>query len=397
MPAPRSLPRGNVELIGAVKERFEREFGAGGRLFFAPGRVDLVGAHLDYNGGDVLPLAVDRGIYAAARLRDDDRLRLVSLDVDRRVEVRTGQIGERALPGHGWAGYVLGVFSEFAAATGHRCGVDAVFGGDLPMASGLSSSAALEVASAMALDRLHQTALPPAELALLAHRAETRFVGVACGIMDQFASALGRSGHLLLLHCHDRSYEHVPLDPSSVDVLVMDTRKPRELAASEYNRRVEECGQAYRILCERVGVRPCLAAYRIEDLAAAGDHLHGVLLQRARHVVTEMQRVADGVKALRRGDIAGLGTQLDGSHRSARDDYEVSCRELDVITEAAREQADVFGARLTGAGFGGCAVALVRPGSGAAVMESVQRRFVAAFGIEPAFHLLHPGSGSRAL
>jgi galactokinase len=384
-----------ASLVEAVRRLFAAEFGGSARVFFAPGRVNLLGAHLDYSGGDVMPLAVDKGIYVAARLRDDARLRLRSLDLPLAVDVAAAEVGAQRNAAHGWASYPLGVWRQFGEVTGRRAGVEIVFAGDLPMASGLSSSAAIEIATATALDRLHGTQLPPEEIAMVGHRAETGYVGIQCGIMDQFASAFGRPCHLLLLHCAQPRWEHVPLDPNGFEVLVLDTKKPRELAASGFNQRVRECGEALAVLRRVVREAPCLAAYLPADLERAGSELNGIGRLRARHVVTEMQRVADGVAALRRGDIQALGGLMNRSHFSARDDYQVSCDELDVITAAAREHKEVYGARLTGAGFGGCALALVRPGSTGAVAEHVRGAFRERFAVEPRFYVLHAGLGPR--
>lgn len=382
---------------GQARAEFARRFSAEPRVFFAPGRVNLIGAHLDYSGGDVLPLALDRGIYVAAALRTDGRILLASLDEDRTVEVAASAVGTRQDPAHGWASYPLGVFRWFRELTGRDSGFAMMFAGDLPIASGLSSSAAIEVATATALDALHGTALAKDELALLGYRAETEYVGLKCGIMDQFASALGRAGHALLLHCHSRTWEHVPLDPAAFDVLVLDTRKPRTLATTGFNERVRECAAAHAALRAAGIDRPYLAAYTAEDLQRAGDRLQGVLRRRARHVVTEMQRVGEAVAALRAGDVVRLGRCLDASHRSTAEDYEVSCAELDEITASARACPGVFGARLTGAGFGGCGIALVTPGAADAVADSVAARYEARFGIAPRFEVLHPGSGPREL
>ncbi len=367
------------------------------RVFFAPGRVNLVGAHLDYNGGDVLPVAVDRGIYAAARLRDDGLIRLRSLDQPLAVDVAMDALAGPSDPARAWANYPLGVFREFVAATGVRSGVDLVFSGDLPMASGMSSSAAIEVATATALDRLHGTRLDPIALAMLGHRAENDYVGLKCGIMDQFASALGRPGHALLLHCHTREYAHVALDDEAFAILVMDTRKPRTLATTGFNQRVRECAEAHAALRAAGVDRPYLAAYTPAELARVGARVPEVPMRRARHVVSEMTRVADAVASLQRGDIAALGQALDGSHESARRDYEVSCDELDEITAAARTCEGVFGARLTGAGFGGCAIALAHPGATTDVASQVAARFRARFDVEPRFEVLRAGGGPREL
>lgn len=380
-------------LVDAVRTRFQSEFGGEPRVFFAPGRVNLVGAHLDYNGGDVLPMAVDRGLYVAARRIEAPVLRLCSLDQELSVAVPAADVGERAREGHGWAAYPLGVWRMMGGHAPLAGGVEMVFAGDVPMASGLSSSAALEVATAFAFDRLFGLELGAEKLAAIAHDAETRYVGLSCGIMDQFASALCRPHHVLLLHCAGPSYEHVPLDGGSCEVLVMDTRKPRELADTGFNQRVAECRRALEVL-QHHRHESWLAAYGPADLEAAAD-LEGVLLRRARHVVTEMERVAEAVAALRRGDVARLGTMLSSSHESAATDYEVSCAELDAITAAAREVEGVYGARLTGAGFGGCAIALLHPDCVQEVVAHVSRVFGGRFGVEPSFDRLRPGPGVR--
>lgn len=389
-----SGPERSGRILDEVRARFLREFGDGGqRAFFAPGRINLVGAHLDYNGGDVLPMAVDRGIYAVARTNDLGRIRLRSTDQELAVDVVVGEVRDRTRPEWGWGGYPLGVWHSFEARTGIRQGIDLVFGGNLPMASGLSSSAAIEVVTALALDGLHRTGFDRQTLALLAHRAETGFVGVRCGIMDQFASALARAGHVLLLHCAGPRYEHVPFDPSACEVLVMDTMKPRSLSKSHFNQRVAQCAQAHEILRMQVRDLPHLADYSESDVEAARDAMTEATYQRARHVVTEMGRIAAGVAALRVGDYATLGKCLDASHRSTATDYDVSCAELDVMTDLARACEGVFGARLTGAGFGGCAIALIRPGLAEQVAAQVGPAFARRFGVRPTFDLLRIGNG----
>lgn len=391
-----SIPRS--PLLDAIGERFRVEFGGGpARRFFAPGRINLVGAHLDYNGGDVLPMAVDRGIYAAARLRDDGRIRLISLDQELVLDVAAADVPMRTRPEWGWGGYPLGVWHGFGQRTGLSTGFEMVVGGDLPMASGLSSSAAIEVVTAIALDALHGTKLERQQIALLAHRAETGFVGLRCGIMDQFASALGRPGQVLWLHCAGPRWEHVPFDPKACEVLVMDTKKPRRLAKTGFNERVAQCATAHELLRMHVRDLPHLAMYSMEDLDQAREAMDEVLFRRARHVVSEMERIRTGAAALRRGDYRELGRQLDASHRSTATDYAVSCDELDVITEAARSQEAVFGARLTGAGFGGCAIALVRPGASSSVARIVAEKFAARFGVAPGFDLLRIGTGPGEL
>ena len=380
-----------------VLTRFHAEFGgSGARLFFAPGRVNLVGNHVDYNGGTVLPLALDKGVFVAARLNTAGLVRLRSLDCEPSLDLELAGIDGERDAAHGWASYPLGVCQYFAAETNCSSGIEMVFGGDLPMASGLSSSAAVEVATGVALDALHGTALPLADLARIGFEAETRYIGLQCGIMDQFASALGRLGQVLILQCATQSFEYAPLDPDMVEFLVMNTGVPRNLAESNYNHRVEECAQAHSIL-NRVHERAHLADFTAEDLLAAGGALTGDPRRRATHVVMEMQRVRSAVDALRAGDLEVLGGLLDASHASSRDLYDVSCPELDLITEAARECDEVLGARLMGAGFGGCAVALLRPGAGEGVRAHIHARFERDFAVAPSFELMRAGAGPREL
>lgn len=391
---PRVTAPARSRLLDAIEARARHEHGATPtRWFFAPGRINLVGAHLDYSGGDVMPMAVDRGIFVGVRLRDDDRIRLCSVDQELVVEARCAEVGDRTRPEWGWAGYPLGIWRAFARDHGVHGGFDAVFAGDVPIASGLSSSAAIEVVTAIALDALHEVGLDREAIANLAHRAENEFVGVRCGIMDQYASALGRPGQALLVHCDGPKWEHVPFDPAACEVLVMDTRKPRKLAAVAFNERVAECAAAHGVLRERVRDASHLAKFTPDELESCREHMAENLYLRARHVVTEMGRIAAGAEALRRHDYAGLGAQLDASHRSTATDYAVSCEELDVITDAARDCDGVFGARLTGAGFGGCAIALIEPGRREAVAAHVRDVFATRFGVEPGFDLLRIGDG----
>jgi len=385
-------------LIDAIESRSRARIGADGlRYFFAPGRINLVGAHLDYSGGDVMPMAIDRGICAGVRLRDDRRIRLWSADQELAVDVGVDEIGDFTERRWGWAGYPLGIWRRFHLDHGVRGGFEAMFAGDVPMASGLSSSAAIEVVTAIALNALHGTGLAPEAIAALAHRAENEFVGVRCGIMDQYASALGQPGKALWMRCQGPRWEHVPFDPAACEVLVMDTKKPRTLAASGFNERVEQCARARAFLSERVRPEQHLASFSVDDLDSVRSEMDPLLHRRARHVVTEMGRIARGAAALRDHDYAELGAQLDASHRSTAADYDVSCEELDVITDAARSCDGVFGARLTGAGFGGCAIALIAPGNRERVAARVSEDFYGRFGVRPDFDLLRLGDGPGEL
>jgi galactokinase len=377
---------------------FRARFGEDGRprCFFAPGRVNLIGAHLDYNGGMVLPVSVDRGVFLMVAARGGDDVTLASLDRPNTSVTRLGpQSHEPA--GH-WANYARGVLHSFPEIPAEsRSGLDMMFAGNLPIGSGLSSSAAIQVVTAVALDAMFDVGLEPVELARIAFRSETQFVGVRCGIMDPFASALCRHGHAILLDCRNETFRQLPIPASQVELIMLDTRKPRSLVASEFNLRVEQCRAAFNALQRLLPGRSCLAEYKPADLAAVVRQLPDVEYRRARHVVDEMLRVADAAVALEAGDLEAFGMLVTRSHGSSRDNYQVSCPELDFMVEQAVSQDGVFGARLTGAGFGGCAMALARPGSFEELATPILAGYEERFGLRAEISLLRPGGGAMEL
>ncbi|WP_346618510.1 galactokinase [Blastococcus montanus] len=321
----------------------------------SPGRVNLIGEHTDYNDGFVLPVALDRGTVVAARRRPDGRLRTTAL--------RMGGTDERSLTGldpregPDWSRYVAGAAAVLQESGHDVPGADLVVDSDLPIGAGLSSSASLELGVLVALLALTGDALAPETLARLGQRVENEVIGVRSGIMDQLAVACGTAGHALLVDCRTLGTRAVPV-PAGTKILVLDSAVPRTLAGSAYNQRRAECEAALEALR---AVDPGLSALRDvtpELLAAHGHLLDDVLLRRARHVVTENARVLAGTAALEGGDAAAFGELMAGSHASLRDDYEVSVPQLDTLVEIAVGTPGVLGARLTGAGFGGCAVAL---------------------------------------
>lgn len=332
----------------------------------APGRVNLVGGHTDYNQGLVLPVAIDYRTAVAVAPRDDGRYRLRSTDFE--GEVRVDGLPDDPLDTDDatWANYPLGVLVELAAAdlTAER-GLDLLVAGDVPRGAGLSSSAALEVATAAAAYALdtREEALPRRGLAEAAWRAETRFVGLDCGIMDQYASALCRAGEALFLDCRSRETRGVTFDDDGLRTVVVDTRVEHELASSAYNDRVRECEAAVARFDASLGDVTSLRDVDRDALVAHSDDLPSTLRRRARHVVTENERVRTAVDALEAGDVEAVGDCMFESHASLRDDYEVSCRELDAVVELAWETSGVLGARMTGGGFGGSVVALVEAGA----------------------------------
>lgn len=376
--------------FGAV-DLLRRAFGrAAAGVAIAPGRVNLIGEHLDYNGGRVLPVAIDRATQAAWAPRDDRTLRVCSAAFDETFTVDLERLSPEALPP--WVRYVAGVAWALREAGHTAPGVDLAVWSDVPPGSGLSSSAALEVATAGALRAAGGLNMPDRDLALLARRAENAFVGVACGVMDQLAAALCCRGHALLIETASLDVEHVPLplERTGVALVVVHSAVPRMLAASAYNRRRAECEEALQRLRTWLE-RPigALADVTTDELERAARGLPETLFRRARHVVSEEARVREAVGLLRKaGERDGfaafeaLGGLLDASHASLRDDFEVSCPELDLLCELSRTFDGTLGARLTGAGFGGATVHLVRREAVAAFDAAVVRPYRERTGLD---------------
>ena len=336
--------------IAALRHAFERQFTRPPKLITeAPGRVNLIGEHTDYNGGFVLPAAIDRTVAVALAHRDDDVIRAYSLDYDQCDEFQAGRV-RRFAGSRGWRDYLRGVVWALADSQYAVAGADIVISGDVPKGAGLSSSAAFEVALAGGFMDAAGITVDRRLLALLCQRAENFFVGVQSGIMDQYASALGRAGHALLIDCRSLDAEPVPL-PTGVAIVVVNSKLARRLADTPYNRRREECAEAARTL----GIDSLRAA--TTDMLS---RLSGDPLKRAHHVVSENARVLAAAQALRSGDLDRLGALMAESHASMRDDFEASSQEIDLLVELAQRTDGVIGARVTGAGWGGCTVNLVR-------------------------------------
>jgi galactokinase len=338
----------------------------------APGRVNLIGEHTDYNDGFVLPAAINRCTVIAASPRDDQNLVIHAEDLKSTMMLSLGDLTPRK--NGAWSNYVAGVALLLQQRGARLRGASMVIHGNIPRGSGLSSSAALEVASAYALMTLSDLDIPELEVIRLCQRAENEFVGVKCGIMDQFISCLGRKDHALRIDCRSLEYVRVPF-PAGVRLLVCDTGVKRALASSEYNHRREECSEGVRKLAAFLpGIR-MLRDVTPAQLERYAQALDPVVHRRCRHVVTENARVEASVASLKDGRLADFGRLMIDSHMSLRDDYEVSCAELDAVVEICTGCEGVLGARMTGAGFGGCAICLVNEESANAVIERLQREY----------------------
>lgn len=354
----------------------------------APGRINLIGEHTDYNDGFVLPMSIDRATYIAAAPRDDDRVRVVSLDFGSEYEFALDDLQGDQHP-H-WTRYPRGVMWLLADKGHTPTGLDMVIGSTLPIGAGVSSSASIEMAVLETILLTLGVEMTQAEKALLGVEVEHRFVGIPCGVMDQMASAAGDAGHALLIDCRSLETELVPV-PAEAAIIVMDTAKRRGLVDSEYGLRRQQCEEGARLL----GV-PALRDVAADDLPDLLPGLPPLIRQRVRHVVTEDARTLTAVAALRAGDLAQTGQLFNASHASLRDDYEVSCRELDVIVDLAQQQPGCYGARMSGGGFGGCAVALVAREQVEPFIAAVAPPYAAATGLTPDLYVVNPAAGSEA-
>lgn len=369
-----------------VAQEFERRFGLPPHAIVrAPGRVNLIGEHTDYNDGFVLPLAIDRAIWIALRPRDDGRVRVHSLDFDQTIEFALDDLHK----GTGWAEYLKGVAWALQQTDRPVRAFEGVVAGDVPIGAGLSSSAAWELAAARAFSVVSGFAWEAAQMALLGQRAENQWVGVNCGIMDQMISAAGKADHALLIDCRSLETQAVPLPPDTV-VVVLDTATRRGLVDSAYNERRSQCEAAARFF----GVK-ALRDVSLDQFEARADQLEAVTRRRARHVITENARTLQAAEMMRRGDPIGLGRLMNASHLSLRDDFEVSSHELNVMVDCANRQAGCYGARMTGAGFGGCAVALVRADAAEDFGRSVITEYQALTGRAPNVYVCRATNGAE--
>ena len=379
---------------GTVREAFRELFGGGEpRLFRAPGRVNLIGEHTDYNGGFVLPMAIERGTTVAAAPREDRRVRAHSVNLGSTAEFDLDRPGR---PRRGvWFDYVEGVAQALVRRGARLRGADLVVESDVPAGAGLSSSAALEVSTGMALAAVSGASVERVELALAGQEAEHTYVGTMCGIMDQLTSACGREGHALLIDCRSLETTAIPLDTTETVVVVCDTRVKHELASSAYNERRADCERGVELLRRVLPAVTALRDVSVEDLQRYGGCLPEIIRRRCRHVVTENARTLRAAGALRAGCMEEMGRLMWQSHESLRDDYEVSCAELDALVEIAAGVEGVAGARMTGGGFGGSTVNLVSRRALREFGSTITTEFTKLFGHAPVVYVSEAGGGAK--
>jgi galactokinase len=384
------------ELSAHVSADFAKTFGRPPRwIAAAPGRVNVIGEHIDYNDGFVLPMAIEFFTVMAAD-RSTDGKNVIRIHSSAEPETAAIDLSKPLAPGEPrWGNYPRGVVAGFLARGINPGGLDVVLHSTVPFGSGLSSSAALEVSTATLIEAVCGKQIDPVEKALLCQKAEHEFAGVPCGIMDQFISVMGRADHLLLLDCRSRKTELVPMRDPSVELLIANTNVKHELGSSQYAKRRAQCEAAAKIL----GV-PSLRDASAAALDGVKNKMDDVVFRRARHVIGEIERTVQAAASVRTSDWLRVGQLMYASHRSLRDDYEVSCAELDALVDIAESiglPGGVFGCRMTGGGFGGCVVALVKSDSVAAISKKLAAGYKKKTGLEATIFGSRPAAGASVL
>ncbi len=364
-------------------------------LFFSPGRVNLIGEHTDYNGGYVFPCALSFGTYLMLRENGHSEVRFATTNFDHRGSVDLNQ--PFTPDGKSWINYPVGVLNEFRKRAREIRGVDLLFSGDIPNGAGLSSSASIEMVTAFAMNEIFGFGFDRVELVKLSQSAENLFVGVNCGIMDQFASGMGEADSALFLNCDTLEYEIVPLKLDGMKIVIANTNKRRGLADSKYNERRAECEAAVKAIQKEHPIRH-LSDLALEEFDEKAQLISSeVQRKRAKHVVAENNRTLQAVKALHAGDIEEFGQLMNQSHDSLRNDYEVTGRELDTLVEEARKIDGTLGTRMTGAGFGGCTVSIVREDAVEKFIREVGKGYTDRTGLKADFYVAEAGKGSRRI
>jgi len=373
---------------------FQDKFGQNNpEVYTSPGRINLIGEHTDYNGSFVFPGAIDKGMIAAIRFNDSDKVRAYAVDLDEYAEFG---LNEEDLPSEGWAKFLFGVCREIIKRGGSVKTFDTAFSGDVPLGAGMSSSAALESTYAFALNDLLQLGIDKFELARIGQSTEHNYVGVKCGIMDQFASIFGKKGHLIRLDTKSMEHAYFPFDPEGYKLVLLDTVVKHELASSAYNKRRESCEHAARTIAKRHPEVEFLRDASMEMLKEVKDEISAEDYMRAEYVIEETQRVRDVSDALQRGDYETVGQKMYETHHGMSKLYEVSCEELDFLNDVAREHG-VTGSRVMGGGFGGCTINLVKDELYDSFISDAKAQFKAKYGHEPKVYDVVISDGARKL
>ena len=384
--------------IQFLKNTFLEKYGKNDNkilVFFAPGRVNLIGEHTDYNGGFVLPCALSFGTYLLVRVSDKPEMEFSSVNFDFSTKIGFENLSKKV--GEEWINYPLGVIDQFVKQGVEPKGAQFLYYGNIPNGAGLSSSASIELVTAFALNKLLNANINITELIKLSQKAENEFVGVNCGIMDQFAVGRGEKNHTIFLDCSTLNYELVPFNQGEYKLVIIDSNKQRKLADSKYNERVSECIKAVNYLNNRLNIKN-LSELSLKEFNENQDLIPDeIIKKRARHVISENDRVLSAVEALKNNDLFTFGKLMNSSHDSLRFDYEVTGNELDTLVDEARNIEGVIGARMTGAGFGGCTVNLIKSDNIENFRKILGQNYKERTGLKADFYLPEIGDGVKQL
>ncbi|GAB3549189.1 galactokinase [Spirosoma fluminis] len=382
-----------MDLLNQLNASFQATFGSKPLLICSPGRVNLIGEHTDYNEGFVLPAAIDKAIYLAVSPRQDEELHFVAHDLN---ETYQGSLASLT-PSRTWADYLLGVVAQFNQAGHQLRGFNCVFAGTIPMGAGLSSSAALENAVGFALNELFSLGVSRIDMVRMSQRAENEFVGAKVGIMDMFASMMGKADHVIKLDCRSLDYSYAPLQMEGISIVLCDSNVKHALVTSEYNTRRAECESGVRAL---QAFYPDIKSLRDVTMDMLDTHLRDtqpLIYRRCAYVVQENQRLLEGVAALESGDVTAFGQLMYGSHEGLSHWYEVSCSELDILVDIARQQPGVLGARMMGGGFGGCTINLIREDALAHFTDLITKEYKTRTGKDTYIHVCKIQNGTQVV
>lgn len=383
-----------TSLKETVYKKYEELHGDMPLLVRSPGRVNLIGEHTDYNQGLVLPAAIDKNIIVAIGKRDDNTIQLYALDQQQSYNAHLDSFGPSSIL---WPDYVLGVVQQLQQR-GHRlAGFNLVFGGDIPQGAGLSSSAALECATAFALNELFELGISRLDIALTAQAAENEFVGVKCGLMDQFASVFGQEQRLIKLDCADFSYEYIPFNSPDLCIVLFDTQVKHSLASSAYNERREECERGVALIQHHHSHVKSLRDATIRQLDEYVRSVDATAYSRCHYVVSEIKRLQDGCNDLKRGDFIAFGRRMFETHEGLRHLYEVSCDELDTLVDLVQDNQAVLGARMMGGGFGGCTINLVKVEHVQTVVDTVTTAYNKKTGLTAQAYIAKISAGTNVI
>ncbi len=361
-----------------VLQRFSKNFSTTPRLFFSPGRINMIGEHVDYNDGFVMPAAIDKGIWYAVAPNSTNKAKFISTDLNESLEVEIGDVQ----PIDGWKNYVLGVLDQINKHGYNIGGFDCVFGGNLPVGAGMSSSAAVECGLLVALNEIFELKLDRVAIAKIAQKAEHTFPGVKCGIMDMFANMMGKMDHVILLNCLNLEYEYFPLPLTDYSIVLINTKVHHSLAGSAYNKRREECAEGFKILQSLMPGVQSFQDIKPADVKQHKDQLPGDIYKRVLFVTSEIERTLKASKHLQNQELEKFGQLMFETHEGLSTLYEVSCPELDFLVEQAKQSPAIIGSRVMGGGFGGCTINLIKKEKWPAVTEQITKAYKKQFNID---------------